>query len=188
MSILTAFPRPAHTRAHRPASIAIGAAMATAVAAMMATVPLAAAAAAQVVSFEATAAGSFWIPGDVGSSPLFVVQESGDGSESALGALHYELSVVQNMARPPSGCGPSSSTGASGAGVLTLPDGALSLHRSTGTSCFAFPLLEVEESWVVDGGSGHYRGASGRLLRRMTGDVRFGTATGSFSGSLNLPR
>ena len=68
MSILTAFPRPAHTRAHRPASIAIGAAMATAVAAMMATVPLAAAAAAQVVSFEATAAGSFWIPGDVGTS------------------------------------------------------------------------------------------------------------------------
>ena len=45
-----------------------------------------------------------------------------------------------------------------------------------------------EESWVVDGGSGRYRGASGRLLRRMTGDVRFGTATGSFSGSLKLPR
>lgn len=188
MSPITALLRPAPTRAHRATSITLGAAIAFAVAASIATVPLASAAAARHVSFEATADGSFWIPGDVGSSPLFVVQETGDGSADDLGALHYELSVVQNMALPPAGCGPSSSTGASGAGVLTLPDGALSLHRSAGTSCFAFPLLEVEESWVVDGGSGRYRGASGRLLRRMTGDVRYGTATGSFSGSLKLPR
>jgi hypothetical protein len=179
MSPITAIPRPARAGARLATSIAIGA--------LLAAAPLAATAEAQTLPFEASTSGGFWVAGDVGSSPLFVVQENGDGSAGDLGTVHYELSVVQNLARAPAGCGPSSSTGTSGVALLTLADGALSLHRSTGSSCFSFPFVQLDETWVVGGGSGRYLGASGRLLRRMTGDVRFGTATGSFSGKLKLP-
>ncbi|MBI3154125.1 MAG: hypothetical protein HYZ20_01810 [Burkholderiales bacterium] len=179
MSPITAIPRPARRGAHLATSIAVGA--------LLAAMPPAASAAAQTLPFEATTSGEFWVAGDVGSSPLFVVQETGDGSAGDLGAMHYQLSVVQNLARPPAGCGPSSSTGTGGVALLTLADGALSLQRSTGSSCFSFPLVQLDETWVVGGGSGRYQGASGKLVRRVTGDVRDGSATGSLSGSLKLP-
>jgi hypothetical protein len=156
--------------------------------AMLAAAALTTSAAPTTTPFEATLTGEFWIAGDVGRSPLFVVQESGSGVADELGSMHYELSVVQNMARPPTSCGPSSSTGTSGVALLTLDDGALSLHRSAGSSCFSFPLVELEESWVVGGGSGRYHGASGKLVRRVTGDVRNGSVSGSLSGNLKMPR
>jgi hypothetical protein len=180
MTPITAISRLARAGTHLASSIALGAVLAAA--------PLAASAAAQTLAFEASTSGAFWIAGDVGSSPLFVVQESGDGSADDFGMLHYELSVVQNLARPPAGCGPQSSTGTSGVALLTLPDGALSLHRSAGSSCFSFPLVTLEETWVVGGGSGRYQGASGKLQRRVTGDVRDGSVAGSLSGSLKLKR
>lgn len=179
MSSITATPRPARAGTRLAASLAIGA--------LLAAAPLAASAGAQTLSFEATTSGDFWIAGDVGGSPLFVVQETGVGSADDLGSLDYVLSVVQNLARPPDGCGPSSSTGTSGVALLNLTNGALSLHRSAGSSCFSFPYVVLEETWVVGGGSGRYQGATGKLVRRVTGDVRFGSTTGSLSGRLKLP-
>jgi hypothetical protein len=141
-----------------------------------------------LMPFEASFAGTFSVAGDVGRSVLFVVQESGTGTTQASAAFNYTSSVLQNLARTPPGCGPSSSTGVDGFAVLSFGDGELTLKRIAGTSCFAFPNITVEEQWIIGGGTGAYAGATGALWRRMTGDVRFGSASGSLTGAIRASR
>lgn len=141
-----------------------------------------------LMPFEATFAGTFSVAGDVGRSVLFAVHKSGTGSTQASAAFSYTASVLQNPARTPPDCGPSSSTGVDGFAVLSFADGELTLKRIAGTSCFAFPHTTVEEQWLVGSGRGAYAGATGALWRRMAGDVRFGTASGSLSGALRSAR
>jgi hypothetical protein len=133
--------------------------------------------------FEAAFTGIFEITGDVGESGLFVVVEAGSGAEqTGFGAFTYRTSVFQNLARLPAGCGRNSSTGVDGSAVLTFADGQLALHRTSGTVCFAFPTIRVEEEWVVASGTGDLIGVTGRLSREFVGDVRFGTAVGTVRG------
>lgn len=70
--------------------------------------------------------------------------------------------------------------------LLNLTDDALSLHRSAGSSCFSFPNVELEETWVAGGGSGRYQGATGKPVRRVMDDVPSGSATDSLSDRLKL--
>jgi hypothetical protein len=135
--------------------------------------------------FEATFTGNFFITADIGKSALFIVEETGSGTEiGQLGSFTYTTYVPQNVMLTPSGCASGSSTGIDGSGILTFADGTLRLHRVSGISCFAFPTIRVEEQWVIASGTGAYTGATGKLTRNLIGDVRFGTSGGSLSGSI----
>ncbi len=153
-----------------------------------AATPSPAAAKPDSTAFSATVAGTFSIAGDVGKSVLFAVQESGTGNAQATLEFTYRLSVLQNLAKVPEGCGPSSSSAVEGFGVLSFTDGDLTLRRVAGTSCFAFPTITVEEQWVVSSGTGRYVGATGVLWRQMTGDVRFGSTSGILQGMIRFVR
>jgi hypothetical protein len=139
--------------------------------------------------FEATLTGDFGITGDVGGSPLFIVEESGTGNEKILGAFTFESYLTHNLARVPPGCGPNSSTGVGGSSVLTFVDGSgqLKLKRISGTACFSFPFVTAEEEWVISSGTGNYVGASGKLSRQYVADVRSWIAVGPLSGTIKLP-
>jgi hypothetical protein len=149
-------------------------------------IPSATAAQPNAADFSASFSGTFQITGDVGNSGLFIVEESGSGSEQTLGAFSYETRLMHNLARRPPGCGPGSSTGTGGSASLTFADGVLRLERKSGAVCFAFPFINVEEEWVIASGTGAYAGVTGKFTRRLTGDVRFGTATGSIDGEVKL--
>lgn len=138
--------------------------------------------------FDAATEGTFQIMDRPGhSSVLFDVDEDGEGQERAAGAFDYAGTVIQNLARIPEGCGQDSSTGVDGSMRLTFTDGELELRRSSGEACFAFPFISVTERWVVAGGTGAYRGASGELVRELVGDVRTGETTGTLVGALHRP-
>lgn len=136
--------------------------------------------------FEANFEGKFWIAGDVGKSVLFIVEETGNGQEQALGNFSYTASLRQNLARTPPGCGPNSSTGVDGSAVLSFADGEINLKRTSGTVCFAFPYINVEEKWIIASGTGNYIGATGQVSRQLTGDVGSGTTEGTISGAIKL--
>ncbi|MCK6623771.1 MAG: hypothetical protein DPW09_19205 [Anaerolineae bacterium] len=136
--------------------------------------------------FEANFTGEFWIAGDVGKSVLFIVEETGSGQEQALGNFSYAASLRQNLARTPPGCGPNSSTGVDGSAVLSFADGEITLKRTSGTVCFAFPFINVEENWVITSGTGSYTGTTGQVSRQLAGDVRSGTTEGTISGVIKL--
>ena len=137
-------------------------------------------------SFEASITGSFQITGDVGNSVLFTVADSGSGTEVTFGEFTFDASVIQNLARIPAGCGPSSSTGVDGKAVLTFADGTINLKRTGGSACFSFPFIHIEEQWVITSGTGNYVGASGRLVRQADGNVINGSLVGTISGILKL--
>ncbi|HEY5730457.1 MAG TPA: hypothetical protein VIS72_10430 [Anaerolineales bacterium] len=137
-------------------------------------------------SFEATFAGTFQITEDVGNSPVFVVQEAGSGDEQTFGDFTYTTYLLQNLARIPPGCGRSSSTGVGGSAELSFADGVINLRRISGTVCFAFPNINVEESWVIASGTGNYAGATGTLSRQLVGNVISGVSSGMISGTINL--
>lgn len=141
----------------------------------------------RVQPVEAAFTGTFAITGDIGQSVLFVIEETGSGNEQTeLGHFSYTSTVTQNLARVPDGCGSNSSTGVAGTAVLSFSDGELRLKRSSGTSCFAFPAIHIEEQWVIASGTGRYLGATGDLLRIADGDVRYRTTRGTFSGVIRL--
>ena len=137
--------------------------------------------------FEAEFSGDFWIVGDVGKSVLFIVEESGEGNELTFGDFTYNAYMLQNLARIPSGCGPSSSTGVGGFAVLTFDDGQMWLKRISGTACFSFPFISLDDQWRITGGTEAYVGASGKLSRQLEGDVRDNTTSGTINGTIKLP-
>lgn len=133
--------------------------------------------------FDASYAGSFAITGDIGQSVLFVIEETGSGfAPTTLGNFSYASAVMQNLARVPDGCGSNSSTGVDGAAILTFSDGQVRLKRISGTSCFAFPTLHIEERWIITSGTGRYLGATGDIARVADGDVRSRVLRGTLSG------
>ena len=139
--------------------------------------------------FEATFSGSFGVVGDDERAVLFLVAESGKGEQTSKPTSRtftYAASVLQNLARIPRGCGPNSSTGVDGFAVLTFVDGQIVLKRISGSACFAFPTIHVEERWRIVSGTGAYVGAEGKLSRQLDGDVRFGTVAGTMSGSIDF--
>ena len=111
-----------------------------------------------VAAIDATFAGSFTVAGP-DRSPIFTVTEAGRGSALGLpsGTFSYELWVVQELRRRPSGCGPNSSTGHHGLATLALADGHLRLRRDAGEACLSFPFVIGTEEWAAVGGSGPYR-------------------------------
>ena len=136
--------------------------------------------------FEATFTGEFRIAGDVGKSVLFVVEESHIGEELTLGAFTYTAFLLHNVARIPPDCYPGSSTGVDGSAVLTFGDDQIRLKRISGTACFEFPTVEIEEQWVIASGTGNYRGATGKLSRQLDGDVGSWTAVGTINGTIRF--
>jgi hypothetical protein len=166
----------------------VGAAALACLAPTLTTAPLAQGTAQDHVGISAVFTGVFVMDGENGQSSLFTVQESGTGEEASLGEYDYTVAVQQNASRPPASCPtPNSSTGAGGTASITLEDGTLSLRRRSGEACFAFPNVRGTETWVVSNGTDRYRGASGALTREFTADVRFGTLTGTWTGSVVLP-
>lgn len=156
-----------------------------AVLAGLAVPPLVASAGATgVAALDATFEGSFTLSGP-DRSPIFKVTESGRGSAVGLlsGTFSYELWVVQDLRRRPSGCGPNSSTGHHGLATITFADGDLRLRRVVGEACFAFPLVIGTEEWVAVGGTGAYRTSTVGVRRTFRGDVRTGTVTGRWLAS-----
>jgi len=137
-------------------------------------------------TFDADIQGFFFVSGANGESPLFVVEESGTGYEPMLGGFTYTTDLLHNMARAPEDCGPASSTDLGGFGIMTFAEGQLWLHRISGSACFNFPVIELEEQWRIAGGSGAYVAATGKLVRTYVGDVRTGTGSGTFSGTIKL--
>ena len=137
-------------------------------------------------TFDADIQGFFFVSGANGESPLFVVEESGTGYELTSGGFTYTTDLLHNMARAPEGCGPASSTDLGGFGIMTFAEGQLWLHRISGSACFNFPVIELEERWRIASGTGAYKGATGKLVRTYVGDVRTGTGSGTFSGTIKL--
>lgn len=136
--------------------------------------------------FEANFTGVFEITGDAGKSVVFILEESGAGSEQTLGAFTYTTSLMNSVARRPPGCGPGSSTSVNGKAVLTFGDGEIWLKLTSGTACFLFPIVTVEDSWVITSGTGNYVGATGKLSRTLDGNVISGIAVGDFDGTIKL--
>jgi hypothetical protein len=136
--------------------------------------------------FSADIDGMFMVSGANGESPLFVVEESGTGYETTLGGFTYTTYLLHNLARVPEGCGFNSSTGVEGIGVFNFPDGQMRLERISSSSCFAFPLVVLEESWRIASGTGAYVGTTGKLVRTFTGDVRTGMGFGAFTGTIKM--
>ena len=150
--------------------------------------PLARAAAPEHLELAAEFSGTFELAGNDDRSPILTVGEVGAGAEGSLGDFSYTVTVQQNDARPPASCPtPNSSTAAGGTATMVLTDGTLSLTRRSGDACFAFPTVHGIEQWFVSKGTDRYRGASGALTREFDADVRFGTLTGTWTGSLVLP-
>ena len=137
-------------------------------------------------TFDADIQGLFFVSGANGESPLFVVEESGTGYELMLGGFTFTTDLLHNMARAPEGCGPASSTDLGGFGIMTFPEGQLWLHRISGSACFNFPVIELDEQWRIASGTGAYLGATGKLVRTYVGDVISGTGSGTFSGTIKL--
>lgn len=137
-------------------------------------------------TFNASIEGFFFVSGANGESPLFVVEESGNGYEPMLGGFTYTTDLLHNLARVPDGCGPDSSTGIDGFGMMTFVEGQIWLHRVSGSACFEFPVIELDEQWRIAGGTGAYVAATGKLARTFVGDVRTGTGSGTFSGTIKL--
>jgi len=137
-------------------------------------------------TFDADIIGEFKVSGANGESPLFLVQESGTGYETTLGGFTYTTYLLHNLARVPEGCGPDSSTAIDGFAVFTFADGQMRLERVSGTACFSFPIIELEEHWRIASGTGAYVSATGKLIRTYNGDVRYLSGTGDFSGSVKL--
>jgi hypothetical protein len=137
-------------------------------------------------AFDADIYGFFAVSGANGESPLFVVQESGSGYETTLGDFTYTTYLLHNLARIPKGCGPDSSTAVDGIGVFTFADGQMRLERVSGTACFEFPNIVLEEDWRIASGTGAYIGATGKLVRTYDGDVRTGAGVGAFNGSIRM--
>jgi len=166
----------------------VGVAALACLAPTLTSAPLAHGTAQEHVEISAGFSGTFEVAGETGRSSVFTVQELGTGEEGALGPYGYTVTVQQNAARPPASCPtPNSSTGAGGTASITLEDGTLSLRRRSGEACFAFPNVHGTETWVISNGTDRYRGASGALTRAFTADVRFGTLTGTWTGSVVLP-
>ena len=136
--------------------------------------------------FEATLKGSFALVGNDDRSVLFVVAESGSGKGQTSGAFTYAASVLQNLARIPRGCDPGSSTGVDGFAVLTFDDGQIVLKRISGSACFAFPTIHIEERWKIVSGTGIYVEATGKLSRQLDGDVTIGMVVGTMSGTIEI--
>ena len=137
-------------------------------------------------TFDAGIEGFFSVSGANGESPLFVVEESGTGYELTLGGFTYATDLLHNMARAPDDCGPGSSTDLGGFGTMTFADGQMWLHRVSGSACFEFPFVELDEEWRIASGTGAYVGATGKLVRTYVGDVRTGMGSGAFSGTIKL--
>ena len=139
-----------------------------------------------VMPFNAEIAGSFAVTGGVGDSPLFVVEESGAGEETTLGAFTYTTYLLHNLARVPRICEFDywSSSGVDGFGVLTFAVGQLRLERVSGTSCFDAPLISIDERWRIASGTGLFVGATGKLTRSYDGSVVTGLGEGVFTGTI----
>ena len=137
-------------------------------------------------TFDADIQGLFFVSGANGESPLFVVEESGTGYELMLGGFTYTTDLLHNMARAPDDCGPASSTDLGGFGIMTFAEGQLWLHRNSGSACFNFPVIELDEQWKIAGGTGAYKAATGKLVRTYVGNVLTGSGSGTFSGTIKL--
>ena len=137
-----------------------------------------------VAALDATFEGSFTVSGP-DRSPIFTVTEAGRGSAFGLpsGAFSYELWVIQDLRRRPSGCGPNSSTGHHGLATLAFADGDLRLRRVAGEACFVFPFVIGTEEWVAAGGTGPYRTSTAGVRRTFRGDVKTGAVTGRWLSS-----
>ena len=141
-----------------------------------------------VIPFDAEFDGIFWIPEWIGESPLFVVEELGDGEEATLGEFTFTSHLLHNLANVPPICEFDfySSSAVDGFGFFEFPDGQLRLERVSGSSCYDFPIITLDERWRIASGTGAYVGATGKLTRTYDGDVRTGVGDGEFTGSIKL--
>ena len=141
------------------------------------------------IPFEANFDGIFWIPEWIGESPLFVVEELATGEDLTLGEFTFTSHLLHNLANVPPICDYEyfSSSGVDGFGFFDFPDGQLRLQRVSGSSCYDFPIITLNERWRIASGTGSYVGATGKLTRTYDGDVRTGSGSGTFTGSIKLP-
>jgi len=140
------------------------------------------------IPFDATINGDFWIPEFIGNSPLFVVEESGEGEEATLGEFTFTTHLLHNLARVPTICEFDfySSSGVDGFGVMDFADGQLRLQRASGASCYDFPFISLDERWRIVSGTGAYVGATGKLTRTYVGHVITGEGEGAFTGTIKI--
>jgi hypothetical protein len=132
------------------------------------------------------------LPGSPDGSVLLTVFESATGSAEGFGYFEFVSSLKQNMARVPSWCtSGKGNTGVGGSAVMIFEDGLMRLKRVSGQACVdpVFPPIVVkQEQWVVvDGGTGSYSKATGKLTREVIGcliDFSFENAT--FRGTIRL--
>ncbi len=138
------------------------------------------------ISIEAEISGVFGVTGVIGESVLFIVEESGGGTEPTLGSFNYSTFLMHNLAHAPPDCGPLSSTGIGGSASLVFANGSLRLKRTSGVACITGPTIRVEEHWVIASGTGEYIDASGSLSRVLDGFLPTGAADGKITGTLRL--
>lgn len=137
--------------------------------------------------FVATISGNFWIAGSAGNSGIFFVEETGEGLEQNLEkTFTFTTSLFNDEYRIPPSCGPGSSTGVVGSGLITFDDGSgqIRLKLVSGTACFEFPIVTLDEQWVIASGTGNYVGVTGELSRQLYGNVIDGTFNGTFNGTI----
>ena len=136
------------------------------------------------LAFDGTMDGQFIIgPGN--APDTFSVRTIGLG-HSTLGRLSFAAYVFQDLSEVPPGCGEDSSVGAGGYASLVLADGSLQLKRGRGDACFAPPLIKVDETYRVIGGTGLYKGARGKIISHFDGEVSGFTLSATFSGIIKF--
>jgi hypothetical protein len=144
------------------------------------------------LSFKASHQGEFRTgPGPGNSPPLFAVTETAEGYAEGLGAFTFTSSLVQNSARVPEGCtSEGSSIGVQGEAAMTLTAGTIRLRLVKGEACVdttvSPPVVETQQQWVIVGGTGRYRNATGQLTEALTGRLDTFTFSGTWSGMIRL--
>ncbi len=141
------------------------------------------ASAASPVPFQATIAETF-TAAPCAPVPSLCVTIMGSGHATHLGQVHELAAVYSDLASQASpGCFTETRTT-----ILTAANGDQLTLVSTGHHCVTSPTTETAvDSYVVAGGTGRFRGATGSGTNTATIDLASGTASVTFSGVLSSP-
>jgi hypothetical protein len=112
-----------------------------------------------------------------GTPPFASVEMQAEGAGTQLGRFEIALPHTVNFA----------TASASGTCTIVASDGSRIVASFTGQAQLG-PVVTIVEQATITGGTGRFADASGTFTINRTFDPATGATTGSFEGTLELPR